>query len=164
MAELTVLGIGNILMRDEGVGVRVMERARDARDWPAEVEFIDGGAGGLNLLNVLEAAERLIVFDSAEMKLKPGEHRIVAPRQVCDEPAEHRASLHDVPFMETLTLCGRFLHRPEDVKIFAIQPAVVDYGRELSDELKAAMPAIVAAAVELVAAEAEAFDEPGDRR
>jgi len=154
MARLTVLGIGNILMRDDGVGVRVMEAVRDSRRWPGTIEFIDGGAGGLNLLNVLEAAERLIVFDSADMKLTPGEFRAVTPQQVCEQPAEHRATMHDVPFMETLTLCAQFLHKPEEVKILAIQPAVVDYGRELSDELKAAMPAIVRAGVELVASAA----------
>ena len=155
MARLTVLGIGNILMRDEGVGVRVMEAVRDSRHWPGDIEFIDGGAGGLNLLNVLEAAERLVVFDSAEMKLPAGEFRIVTPQQVRDEPAEHRVTLHDMPFIETLTLVGRFFHRPDDVRILAIQPAVVDYGRELSDELKAAMPAIVRAGAELVAAAAD---------
>jgi len=151
MASLTVLGIGNLLMQDDGVGVRVMEGVRDARDWPEAVEFIDGGAGGMNLLNLLEEAERLIVFDSAEMKLAPGEYRVVTPNQLCDPPAEHRATLHDVPFLETLTLVGRFLHRPEEVRLLAIQPKAVDYGRELTGALKAAMPAVVRAGVDLVA-------------
>jgi len=157
MAKLTVLGIGNILMRDDGVGVRVMEAVRAARDWPNTIEFIDGGAGGMNLINVLEDADRLVVFDSADMKLPAGQCRVIAPRQVCDAPGEHRATMHDMPFIETLALVGRFLHRPEDVRILAIQPAVVDFGRELTEELKAAMPAIVRAGVELVAAAASSL-------
>ncbi len=159
MARLTVLGIGNVLMQDEGVGVRVMEAVRDGRGWPDTVEFIDGGAGGMNLLNVIEAAERLVVFDSAEMNLPPGEWRVVTPQQVCDVPADHRASLHDVPFMETLTLTARFFHRPEDVRILAIQPKTVDYGRELTPELSAALPKIAAAGARLVE-EAERPAEP----
>jgi hydrogenase maturation protease len=157
MAKLTVLGIGNILMRDEGVGVRVMEAVQAARDWPNTIEFIDGGAGGMNLINVLEEADRLVVFDSADMKLPAGQCRVIAPRQVCDAQGEHRATMHDMPFIETLTLVDRFLHRPEDVRILAIQPAVVDFGRELTEELKAAMPAIVRAGVELVAAAASSL-------
>jgi hydrogenase maturation protease len=160
MARLTVLGIGNILMRDEGVGVRVMEAVRDARDWPDDVEFIDGGAGGMNLLNVIEAAERLVVFDAAEMKLAPGEWRVVTPGDLCDLPAEHRASMHDVPFIETLTLAGRFFHRPEDVRILAIQPKAVDYGRELTDDLAAVLPTIAAAGVRLVEEAAGLADHP----
>ncbi|MBS3735256.1 MAG: hydrogenase maturation protease [Phycisphaerae bacterium] len=150
MIELTVLGIGNVLMRDDGVGVRVLERVRQVRDWPDAVEFVDGGAGGLNLINVLEAAERLVVFDSAEMNLAPGEHRVITPRQFGDAPAEHRASMHDAPFSETLALVSRFFHEPELVRVLAIQPKVVDYGRALSDELTAAMDHVTAAGVRLV--------------
>ncbi|MHC4983423.1 MAG: hydrogenase maturation protease [Planctomycetota bacterium] len=158
MAKLTVLGLGNILMQDEGVGVRVMEAVRDSRDWPDTIEFIDGGAGGMNLINVLEAAEKLVVFDSAEMKLDPGEYRVIAPQQVRGPAPEHRATMHDVPFIEALTLVGRFLHRPQDVKILAIQPDSTGYGRGLSDRLEAAMGSIVQAAVELLESEARLVD------
>ncbi|MFW6132258.1 MAG: hydrogenase maturation protease [Planctomycetota bacterium] len=150
MSDLTVLGIGNVLMRDDGVGVRVLQRVQQARDWPKVVEFVDGGAGGLNLINVIEDATRLVVFDSAEMKLAPGEHRAVTPQQLCDLPAEHRASMHDAPFNETLTLVARFFHRPAEVRVLAIQPKVVDYGRTLSDELAAALDDLTAAGVRLV--------------
>ena len=66
-AEVLILGVGNLLVGDEGVGVRLMEAVRDARPWPGEVEFIDGGVGGLNLLNIIEEAARLIVFDAADI-------------------------------------------------------------------------------------------------
>ena len=148
--SLTVLGLGNTLMSDEGVGVRLMEAVRDARDWPADVEFVDGGAGGLNLLSVIERAERLLVFDAAEMHLAPGEHRVVRPEQLTDDTPPHRVSMHDVSFAEVLSLAGQFFRRPDDVTIMAVQPKTVDYGRELSPELTAAMPRLVEAACELV--------------
>lgn len=149
MASLTVLGIGNILMCDEGVGVRVLERVRDARDWPDDVEFVDGGAGGLNLLGVIEEAQRLVVFDAADMGLAAGEHRVVTPEQV-NADTTGRMSMHDAPFIETLRLCEQFTRRPDRVEILAIQPKVVDYGRELSDELTAGMDDLVRAGTELV--------------
>jgi hydrogenase maturation protease len=146
---LTVLGIGNILMRDEGVGVRIMAQVRDSRAWPVEVEFIDGGAGGLNLLTVIERAKSLIVFDAADMGLAAGDFRVITPDQVTSDTAG-RLSLHDMPFIETLKLCEQFSTCPGDVTIMAIQPAVVDYGRELSEELKRAMPGLVAAGRKMV--------------
>ncbi len=149
MANLTVLGIGNILMCDEGVGVRVLERVRDAREWPGDVEFVDGGAGGLNLLGVIEEAQRMIVFDAADMGLAPGEHRVVTPEQVSADTTG-RMSMHDAPFIETLRLCEQFTRRPDRVEILAIQPKTVDYGRELSDDLSAAMDNLVRAGEELV--------------
>jgi hydrogenase maturation protease len=149
MATLTVLGIGNILMRDEGVGVRLMEAVRDAREWPCDVEFIDGGVGGLNLLNIIEEAHRLIVFDAADMGLPPGEARVIAPEQVMDEDAAGRLSMHEVPFIETLRLCERFFRRPPTT-ILAIQPAAVEHGRELSGQIIATFDKLKQRGIDLV--------------
>ena len=151
MARLTVLGIGNILLRDEGVGVRLMEAVRSARPWPDAVEFVDGGVGGLNLLNVIEEAQRLVVLDAADMGLAPGEFRIIAPEQIMAEDLSSRVSLHQTPFVETLRLCEQFSRRPATT-ILAIQPASIEHGRQLSADLLAAMDTLTAAAVELVQA------------
>lgn len=150
MAKLTVLGIGNLLMRDEGIGVHLLEAVMVAHDWPDEVEFVDGGAGGLNLLTVIERAERMIVFDAADMHLPPGEYRIITPEQVRDDTPEHRISMHDVPFMETLKLCEQFTSRPVFVQMLVVQPQTIEFGRELSEPLAAAQGRLLAAAVELI--------------
>ena len=148
---ITVLGLGNILMSDEGVGVRLLEAVRDSRPWPAEVRFVDGGAGGLNLLNIIEEAECLVVFDAADMRLVPGDFRILTPDQLAGADDEHRLSLHDVSFVETLDLCRRFFRAPELIRILAVQPKCLDYGRQLSPELLAAMPRLMQAGAELIA-------------
>ena len=150
MAKLTVLGIGSTIMRDEGIGVRVLERVRDSRQWPEDVEFIDGGAGGLGLLNVIEEARRLAVFDAADMGLAPGEWREISPAQIRDEQDDGRLSLHEAPFIETLKLCEQFLSAPGDVRILAIQPKEVEYGLEMSPELAAAVDELARAGAELV--------------
>ena len=150
MAEVTVLGIGNLLMRDEGIGVRLLAAARDARDWPEQIEFVDGGAGGLNLLNVIEQARRLVVFDAADMQLAPGECRVVEPEQIADEPPEHRVSLHDLPFMETLKLCRRFTRGPGFVRLLVVQPKTIEFSRQLSEDLTKAFGSLVETAVTLL--------------
>ena len=150
MARFTVLGIGNILMQDDGVGVRLMEAVRDGSPWPADVEFIDGGAGGLNLLTIIEEAQRLIVFDAADMSLPPGEFRIITPEQIAQEDTSGRLSLHETSFVETLELCRQHTKSPQDVTILAIQPAIADYGRGLSPALQTAFPKLLTAGISLV--------------
>jgi len=154
MAKLTVIGIGNILMSDEGVGVRLVEKLRDLATWPNQIEFVDGGAGGLNLLNIIEGADRLIVFDAADMRLPPGQFRVISPDQVTEPSPDHYVSMHDVPLMETLSLCERFSHCPEPIRIMAIQPETIDFGRQLSDRLGDAFPGLLDAAGDLVRREA----------
>ena len=148
--KLTVLGIGNILMRDDGIGVRVMEAVRDSRDWDEEVDFVDGGAGGLGLMPIIESARRLLVLDAADMHLPPGELRVVAPEQVANS-SEGRISLHDAPFIETWRLCKQFFTAPP-ATLLAIQAADVTYGRDLSPALQARMNELVGAAREIVEA------------
>jgi hydrogenase maturation protease len=149
MAKLTVLGIGNVLMRDDGVGVRLLEAVRQGKAWPKEVEFIDGGAGGLKLMGVIESAEHLLVFDAADMQLPAGSYRTVSAEQLADQAAG-RISLHDVPFVETLTLCRQFSTAPADVTILAIQPAQVDHGKGLSTALEREFDRLIQAAMALV--------------
>ncbi|MGC9454692.1 MAG: hydrogenase maturation protease [Phycisphaerae bacterium] len=151
MARLTVLGIGNMLMSDDGLGPRLLEGVSRRRDWGDGVEFIDGGAGGLNLLNVIESAERMVVFDVAEMGLPPGDYRVVKPEQLADDTPEERISMHDVPFIETLKLCGRFYHSPDTVTLLVVQPKVTDFGRQLSDELSRKLDSLLDVAEKLVA-------------
>jgi hydrogenase maturation protease len=152
MSKLTALGVGNILMSDEGVGVRLLEAVRACGgDWPGDLEFVDGGAGGLNLLGVIEEAQALAVFDAADMGLSPGETRVITAEQLADDDAPDRLSLHDMPLVQTLKLCEQFTRRPATVRILAIQPKTVEFGRELSPELQAAMPSLLAAARKLLA-------------
>ena len=147
--KITVLGIGNILMQDEGIGVVLMEALQGLRDWGSDVEFIDGGAGGLSLITIIEQAQRLLVLDAADMRLHPGDWRLILPVQIVQEDSLSQLTLHHVPFGETLALCEQFFKRPP-TKIFAIQPAVVDFGRQLSPLLQEALPQLVSAAAEVM--------------
>jgi hydrogenase maturation protease len=149
MAKVTVLGIGNILLRDEGVGVRLMEALRDCRCCGEDVEFIDGGAGGLSLISILEQAQTLIVLDAAEMRLEPGAFRVIEPAQL-QEDRPQSLSLHDMPFAGTLELCRQYASVPRRVRIFAIQPESIEYGRELSKKLTTTMPLLVEAVKKLI--------------
>ena len=65
--KIVVLGIGNILQRDEGVGVRVIQELAETRDFPDRVQVIDGGVLGLSLMGIIEQADYLIVVDAVKL-------------------------------------------------------------------------------------------------
>jgi hydrogenase maturation protease len=118
--QITVLGVGNILFRDEGVGIRVIERLMEKYEFPENVSLVDGGVLGLNLLGVLSDADRLIVADAIRNGGNPGDlYRLVGeeiPRRVYA-----KNSLHQVDLLEALTLCQALDRVPETV-IIGIEP------------------------------------------
>ena len=70
--DIVVLGLGNLLRRDEGLGIRAMERLRACYTLPAAVQLVDGGTLGLELLSYLEGAERVLILDAALTDGPPG--------------------------------------------------------------------------------------------
>jgi hydrogenase maturation protease len=118
--QITVLGVGNILFRDEGVGIRVLERLEEKYGFPENVSLVDGGVLGLNLLGVISDADRLIVVDAIRNGGNPGDfYRLVGeeiPKRVYA-----KNSLHQVDLLEALTLC-QALDRVPDTVIIGIEP------------------------------------------
>ena len=70
--QITVLGIGNILFTDEGVGIRVVERLQELYEFPNNVSIIDGGVLGLSLMHFIAEADYLIVIDAIKNRGEPG--------------------------------------------------------------------------------------------
>ncbi|HAP67189.1 MAG TPA: hydrogenase HupD, partial [Nitrospinae bacterium] len=70
--KILILGIGNILLKDEGVGVKVIERLKRDYKFPSNIELIDGGTAGFGLIDLLEGAEHLIIVDAVQGNDEPG--------------------------------------------------------------------------------------------
>lgn len=140
--QILILGIGCILYRDEGFGVRVIERLRDLYCFPENVSLVDGGVLGLNLLSVLSEADNLIVVDAVRNKGKPGDlHRI----EKDDIPGRIRGknSLHQVDFLETLTVCQALDKVPETV-ILGVEPEDIEtLGLEMTPAIQARVDQVV---------------------
>ena len=94
-----ILGLGNILMSDEGVGVHVV-RAIEQMQLPAHVECLDGGTGGFLLLEPMQQADRIIMIDAAADDSPPGTIRRITPRYSKDYPVTLTA--HDVGIKDLL--------------------------------------------------------------
>jgi hydrogenase maturation protease len=141
-----VLGLGNILLGDEGVGVRVVERLQQLYWFPEEVQVLDGGTLGLDLLSYVGAADRLLVVDAVEMNAAPG---VIARLEGDEVPAflsvklsPHQVGLADL--LATARLCGLC---PEELVLWGVQPEVIDLRLDLSPLVAAQVDVLVDRAV-----------------
>jgi hydrogenase maturation protease len=144
---ILVLGIGNILLRDEGVGVRVIEQMQKMC-LPGDVELVDGGTAGADLLDVLAERRKVIVIDAVQADCETG----TVLRFTADDlvrPDGVGMSLHELGLGEALTMTRQLGCAPEDVVVFGIKPKELGCGLELSEEITALVPKVV----ELVLAE-----------
>jgi hydrogenase maturation protease len=124
MSHIMILGIGNILFGDEGFGVRAIEKLTALYEFPENISVVDGGVLGMNLLGIISEADHLIVIDAVRNGDKPGTLiRLEGP----EIPARVRAknSLHQVDFLEALTLCQALDKNPQTI-ILGVEPQDIE--------------------------------------
>ncbi len=144
-----VLGIGNVLMGDEGVGVEVVRRLED-EPLPPHVELLDGGTGSFALLEPMRRADRIVLVDAAVDEAPPGAVRRLAPRFSRDYPRSLTA--HDIGLKDLLDAFHLMGDAPE-VVLFAISVVPPAEPRlELSPPVAAAVPEVVRMVVREVTA------------
>ena len=146
---VVVLGLGNLLRRDEGLGIRALERLCERYVLPDDVRVVDGGTLGLDLLSYLEEAGRLLVLDAALTDGPPGTLLRVADDDV---PAFFgmRTSPHEIALPDLLAVARLRGTAPGTVVVLGMQPAALELGWELSPAVAARLDALAeAAAAEL---------------
>lgn len=135
-----VLGIGNLILCDEGVGCHAA-RALQQESLPPDVEVLEAGTAFLDALPALEKADRVIVIDAMHGGEAPGTvYRV--PFDDCARP-EVLGSLHGFDMSRVLYLTGR-TDMPE-VVVFGVEPARIDWGMELTAEVAEALPMVIEA-------------------
>lgn len=143
MTKSVVLGIGNILLTDEGVGVRVIEALERDYVLPPDVEVIDGGTCGMEMLEQLENLDGLIVVDCVRCKQPPATPVLLkgddVPVFFKTKLSPHQVSLSDV--LASLQFTDR---APKTIAIVGMQPVSMSLGMELSPEVAAKVPELVA--------------------
>lgn len=138
-SKVLILGIGNILMGDEGIGVEVV-RALEKTVLPASVECLDGGTGGFILLEPMQNAARVILIDATIDGAKTGTVRRLRPRFSTDYPRTLTA--HDIGLKDLLDTFYLLGDTP-DVTLFAVSiTPLQDLKTELSDELLPVVPQV----------------------
>lgn len=145
--RVVVLGVGNTLLCDEGIGVCAVEALQERYHLPHEVAVIDGGTAGMELLESLEDVDKLIIIDCVRVGQPPA----TVVRRIDDEVPQffrtkispHQIGISDV--LAALQLRERF---PKHLALIGIQPKSLDTGMELTPEIAATIPQVLAMTVE----------------
>lgn len=136
-----VLGVGNILLKDEGLGVRVIEYLQEKYDPPSNVSFIDGGTGGLNLLSLMNDYTHIIIVDAIAPNGTPGAlYRI--PSEELPKSPPLMTTAHQLGVQDMLALAHLEGYNP-DVVIIGMEPLDMSPGLDLSPLIQEKLPEIV---------------------
>jgi hydrogenase maturation protease len=135
-----VLGIGNLLLCDEGVGVHAV-RALQREDLPPDITVLEVGTAVLDALPEIERADHIIIIDAMKADHAPGTvYRV--PMGDCVTP-EYTASLHGFDLPRVMFLAGRTAQA--DVIVIGVEPARIEWGTELSKVIRDTIPAVIRA-------------------
>ncbi len=148
-SRVIVIGVGNILLRDEGIGVHVVQRLLK-RGLPEDVMIVDGGTAALNALDLIPEqygnyGHDLIIIDAVKGGGLPGTIYVFTPEDVeniCKEDSDV-FSLHQMSLIDAISILKFEGRKPESVKVIGIEPGSIDTGLGLSKDLKTRLPKIV---------------------
>jgi hydrogenase maturation protease len=145
--RIVVLGVGNLLLTDEGVGVRAIEKLQRDYDLPAEVVVIDGGTTGMEMLEDLSNADHLIIIDAVRAGKAPASIVKLVGDQVPvffkTKLSPHQIGLSDV--LATLAFIGE---QPGGITVIGVEPVSLETSMELTSQVEARLPEVVGLVVE----------------
>jgi len=157
--RITILGVGNILLKDEGVGVRVIERLDNDFQFPDNIRVVDGGVLGMRLMGIVADADVLIVVDAVQNSQTPGTLYRLAGDQV-PRRVLAKQSMHQLDLPEVLALCSAIDHTPETI-VIGVEPEDI---HTMDMEMTATVSGKVDALVLMVIDELERLNVPYSRK
>jgi len=146
-APVAVIGLGNVLMGDDGFGPTVIAILGAGWEFPEDVELVDGGTPGLHLLAAVHGRDALVVIDTVAGPGAPGELRRFRREELTALPILSRVSPHDPAVLEALAI-AELTGRGLDVLVVGVLPASLAMEATLSPPVRAACPAAAALVVE----------------
>jgi len=136
-----IMGLGNPLFQDEGLGIHVINELMIS-DLFERAELIDGGTDGLALLGVVEDAHRLIVIDAIDGGFKPGTVRQLQDQEI-SLLTRGKLSAHQLGFQEVLALAQMRGKYPQHLVLIGVQPQTLEWGTSLSPEVASVVPQVI---------------------
>ena len=115
-----VIGVGNLLMSDEGIGVEVVRQLSNKQSEYPSVDFIDAGSAGLSLLHLIANRKKAIIIDCARMGLEPGAIRRFTSDDIRSIKNLNHYSLHEADILQVINLSGQLGECPTEVVLFGI--------------------------------------------
>lgn len=144
--NIVILGIGNILLSDEGVGVHVANELMKM-ELPPNISVVEGGTDGFRLLNVITEADRLIVIDAVKGGAASGSIYRFDIDEVKNVPSGFKTSVHQIGILEVIDLSGLIGKTPYTT-VIGIEPKSLEISMELSPEVKEKVPRVIELVIE----------------
>jgi hydrogenase maturation protease len=133
--DVVVIGLGNLLLSDEGIGIHLIRRLSERQDKFPLVEFIDAGTGGMNVLHLIANRKKAVIIDCAKMGKKPGTIKQFEPADVQTIKKLTHFSLHEADILRIIELSRQLGECPNQIAIFGIEPESLELGQNLSKTL-----------------------------
>ena len=149
VSEITVLGIGNTILSDEGFGVRVVEFLRDNYDFPENVALIDGGTLGVELTHFIVGTQKLLIIDSIDGGAAPGTIFHLRDGEIFKHFTQ-KISAHEIGVQDILTTLEITGKKIPAVELIGAQPFSLDAGLELTPPMQKLLPVFVEKALEIL--------------
>ena len=145
--RIAIFGIGNVLAHDDAVGPSVARLLDAGWEFPAEVVVEDLGTPALELPTHLSGYDQVIIVDAVAADAPAGSVRVYRREEILRHPPGLRLSPHDPALKETLMILDLIGQGPADIILVGIVAGITDMGIGLSDEVRASLPAAVAAVI-----------------
>lgn len=142
--DTLVVGLGNPLRGDDGIGPHAIQMLL-AQALPEGVEVVEGGTQGLGLVSLMEGWRRVILVDAANVGQSPGGFVRFTPQEARLMGSDQPISVHNAGLREALLLAETLELLPDEIVIYGMQPANLDWDDGLSPQVEAAMPRLVRA-------------------
>lgn len=149
-ARIAVLGLGNLMRADDAVGMLAIERLRSDPRLPPSVLLIEGGTLGLDLLHPLDGVTHLLALDAIEAGLPPGTILRFSGGDIDTIPIGK--SVHLLGFSDLIGALRLTGSAPREIVVLGVQPQVIGWSTELTPSVEAALPELLDAALEQIAA------------
>ncbi len=143
--KTVVLGVGNILHRDDGAGAQAIARLRADSRVPADVCLVEGGTLGLELLPYIWDCARLIVVDAVDVGERPGTLIRMSGEELNSLPSN--SSIHQLGVSDLLIALRMLAERQPEVVLLGVQPGNTDWSSELSSDVAARIDSLVEATI-----------------
>jgi hydrogenase maturation protease len=137
--KILILGIGNNLLTDEGVGIHAINYLQQHLQYQDNVKLLDGGTLSFTLAAEIEDADLLIVIDASQINQPPGTIRTFVDEEMDHFLGTTKRSVHEVGLLDLLDISRLAGHLPKKRALIGIQPEIVNWGDNLSESVEAAL-------------------------
>lgn len=146
---ISVVGVGNIIMQDEGFGVRVAEYLQKITDYPDFVQILDGGTLGMDLMPYISGTKKLLLIDAMNIDAPIGSFHCFTGDEL-HAYFKNKISVHDLGVNDMLAILKLTDNPIEEVYVMGVKPDVVSMGIGLTAPIEQAVPKVAQKAKELV--------------